>query len=103
MINRFFDRNIVIRRLKTVSGNRKNFQATATVEAHIQTSDPEARQALGIVNERLWVAWMPEDAEIEEGDRAEDPRGTVYTVREVTFKDYGINRHKYVLLIENND
>ena len=101
-ITRFFDESIVIRRLKTVSGSRKAFQATATVEAHVQEASPEARQALGILEERAWVAWMPEDAEIEEGDRVEGADGKIYNVREITLKDYGINRHKEVLLEEQN-
>ena len=101
-IQRYFDQNVVIRRLKTVSGNRKAFQGTATVEAHIQEANFLTRQALGIIEERAWVAWLPEDAEIEEGDHVTDKNGIVYTVRENTVKDYGINRHTEVLLEEFN-
>lgn len=101
-ISRFFDENIVIRRLKTISGQRKSFQATATVEAHIQESSPEARQILGILEERAWVAWMAEESEIEEGDQVTGADGKVYHVREITIKDYGINRHREVLLVEQN-
>ena len=104
-IDRFFDENIVIRRLRTVSGNRKSFQATATVEAHIQEASPEARQVLGITEERAWIAYMDEDAEINEGDRVTGADGTIYHVREVTTKNYsfGINVHKEVLLTEQNE
>lgn len=102
MISRFFDENVIVRRLRTVSGNRKSFQATATVEAHIQEATPEARAALGILEERAWVAWLSEDAEIEEGDEVTGADGKVYHVREITLKDYGINRHKEVLLEEQN-
>lgn len=102
-IDRFFDENIIIRRLKTISGNKKAYQATATVEAHIQEASPEARQMLGIVEERAWVAWMAVDAEIEEGDRVFGADGKVYQVREITTKDYGINQHREVLLEEQNE
>ena len=102
MISRFFDENVVIRRLRTVSGNRKSFQATATVEAHIQEATQETRAALGILEERAWVAWLSEDAEIEEGDEVTGADGKVYHVREITLKDYGINRHQEVLLEEQN-
>ncbi len=101
-ISRFFDESITIRRLKTISGNKKAFQSTATVEAHIQESSPEARQILGILEERAWVAWMSEDADINEGDEVTGADGKLYHVREVTLKDYGINRHKEVLLQEQN-
>lgn len=102
-ISRFFDENIVIRRLKTVSGNKKTFQGTATVEAHIQEADRETRQLLGIIEERAWVAWMSEDTDINEGDRVTGADGKIYTVREITLKDYGINRHIEALLEEQNE
>lgn len=102
-ISRFFDESVVIRRMRTVSGNKKSYQSTATVEAHIQEASPEARQLLGILEERAWVAWMAIDTEIEEGDRAYGEDGKVYQVREITIKDYGINQHKEVLLEEQNE
>lgn len=102
-IERFFDENIVIRRLRTTTGQKKTFQATATVEAHIQESSPEARQALGILEERAWVAWMDIESDINEGDRVTGADGMIYTVREVTIKNYGINEHKEVLLEEFNE
>lgn len=102
-IDRFFDETIVIRRFKTLSGNKKIYQATATVEAHIQEASPDARQVLGILEERAWVAWMPIESEIEEGDRVYGADGKVYQVREKTIKDYGINQHTEVLLQEQNE
>lgn len=104
-IDRFFDESIVIRRLRTVSGNKKSFQTTATVDAHIQEASPEARQILGVTEERAWVAYMDEGAEINEGDRVFGADGKVYEVREVTTKDYtfGVNKHKEVLLMEQNE
>lgn len=102
-ISRFFFESIIIRRLKTVTGNQKSFQSTATVEAHIQEASPEARQILGILEERAWVAWMDVEAEIEEGDRVHGADGKIYQVREITIKDYGINQHKEVLLQEQNE
>lgn len=102
MIRRFFNQNVTVRRLKTVSGSRKAFQGTATVEGHIQELDPQARQALGIIEEKAWEAWFPEDANILEGDRITDKNGVIYNVREVVVKDYGINRHMQVILEEQN-
>lgn len=102
-IDRFFTNSVVIRRLRTVSGNKKTYQATATVEAHIQEASAETQQILGPTQERAWVAWMDEEAEIEIGDRAFGPDGKVYQVREKTVKTYGINKHCEVLLMEQNE
>ncbi len=102
-ISRFFDREVVVRRLRTTSGNKQSFQSTATVEGHTQELDERSRQLQGIVEEKAWEAWFFEDAPIQEGDQITDERGTVYQVREIVIKDYGINRHLQVILIEINE
>ena len=104
-IARFFGKSIIVSRLKTVSGDRKAFSSTATVDAHIQEVDPAARQALGIVEERAWVAYMDVEEDVQEGDRIQDEKsGTVYRVREITKKDYigASNQHLEVLMEEFN-
>lgn len=102
-IRRFFDQDVVVRRLRTLSGNLKSYQATATVEGHIQSLDKEARQLLGIVEEKGWKAWFPVDADINEKDRITDEDGVVYEVREVVTKDYGANQHKECVLMEQSE
>jgi hypothetical protein len=104
-IARFFDREVIVSRLKTVSGNKKAFSTTATVDTHIQEASPEARTALGIVEERAWVAYFDVDATIKEGDKLVDSyTSRQYRVREVTLKDYhfATNQHLEVLLEEFN-
>lgn len=103
-IQRFYDTDVVVQRLRTVSGSKKNFQSTATVEGHIQELDQRARQMLGILEEKAWEAWFPEDVDIQEGDRLTDEQGVVYHVREVVVKNYsfGINVHTQVILMEQN-
>ena len=102
-IKRFFDQDVVVRRLRTLSGNKRTFQATATVEGHIQELDQRSRQALGIVHEQGWEAWFSEDADINEGDKITDENGVVYVVREKVVKAYGINRHTQCVLVEFNE
>ncbi len=103
-IQRFFDQDVVVVRLRAGAGDITSFQTTATVDAHIQELDKEARQLLGIVEERAWRAWFDVDTDIKEQDRITDEKGTVYVVREVTKKDYGFatNRHLEVILEEQN-
>lgn len=105
-VDRFFTTPLVIRRLKTVSGNKKTYRATATVEADVRSLDREARQRLGITEENVWVAYFSaEGFAIEIGDRVFGPDGKVYKVLDVIPKtyEYGINQHREVLLIEYND
>lgn len=77
--------------------------ATATVDGAIQELDQRARQLMGILQEKAWEAWFPVDTDIKEGDRIVDEKGTEYNVREVVKKDYGINQHLQVILMEQND
>ena len=62
----------------------------------------EARQTLGILEEKAWIAWFPIDADLEEKDILIDKNGTEYEIREIVTKDYGINQHKEVILMEHN-
>ena len=102
-IHRFFTKQVIIRRLKDVSGRKKAFSSTATVSGHIQELGREARQRIGIIEERAWIAWFVLEADIKEGDQAIDEYGTIYKVKEVTKKDYGINQHLEVILEEPNE
>jgi hypothetical protein len=103
-ILRFFDDEVVVRRLKNVDSTRRSFQATATADCCIQDLSREARQQLNITSEKVWVAWFRIDAEIQEGDIAERTTdGKRYLVHEISIKDYGINQHKEVILLEYNE
>ncbi len=103
-INRFFDQDVVVRRLKDISGDKESFAATATVGAHIQGLDDEARQRLDISEERAWKAWFDVDVDLIEGDIIVDESGVEYEVREITRKNYsfGVNQHTEVVLMEQN-
>jgi hypothetical protein len=102
-IRRFYDQDVIIRRLKSTSGRKKAYSSTATVEGHIQALAKEARQTLGIIEEKAWVAWFPVDADVNEQDVLVDEDGVEYNVREVVKKDYGINQHLEVVLYEQSN
>jgi len=105
-VRRFFVDTVTIRRYRTVSGHRKAFQATATVDVHIQALDRESRSLIDTNQDRVWVAYFDaEGFEISIGDQVEDKDGNIYKVIEYTPKDYqfGINRYKEVILVEYND
>lgn len=99
-IQHFFTQDIQVRRLCVVSGNRKQFQSTATVDGHIQEMSRETRAKLGILEERTFIGWFDVDEIIQEGDTLVDEHGTKYSVTEITRKDYGVNEHKQVIMQE---
>lgn len=101
-IRRFFDKTVTVQRLKNIDGTRSGFYSTATADGAIQELSAEARQTIGIVEGRAWRAWFDEDVNIQEGDKITDSNGVIYKVREVTTKDYGINRHREVIMEEYN-
>ena len=102
-IQHFFTSDIVVRRLCSVGGNRKQFQSTATVDGHIQEMSRVARERLGIVEDRAFIGWFDVDENITEGDTLIDEHNTTYKVTEVTRKDYGVNEHKQVIMQEANE
>jgi len=104
-IHKFFTEDIVIQRLKTTSGNKKTFQSTATVDGHIQELDRQARQKLGIIEEKVWEAWVDIDEDIQEGDRMINEDNVIFFVKEVAKKDYGSNtvNHLQLILLEASE
>ena len=105
-IHRLFDRDLVIQRLKVTTGNKRTFQSTATVEGHVQELDKEARQKLGITEGRIWEAWADLEEDIREGDRVIVTVGSserTFLVTESQPKDYGVNSHLQLMLLEENE
>ena len=105
MINRFFDEDLTVTRLSSTGGKKIGYAEVATVRGHIQELDADARQVLGVVEERAWHAWLGVDTDVVEQDRITDEGGMVYVVREITKKDYqfGNNVHLEILLQEQNE
>lgn len=102
-ITHFFDDTIVIKRLKTVSGNRKNYTATLTIEGHIQVLSSKFQRdeaqyygAFGATHK----CWVGAESTAQEGDKAVDSKGYIYDVVIVNEKTYGfaMNVHKELIL-----
>ena len=102
-IRRFFDKDIVVRRYKTVSGYKKAFMATATVDCALQPLDKQSAQAIDILTDKGYFAWFDVDEDIKEGDRITDENGINYIVREIAKMDYGCNQHLECLIEESNE
>lgn len=100
-VEHYFNTSIVIRRLATVSGGKKNFVATGTVDAYIrQTSDlPSSAGSYG-VTEVSHKAYVDINSNIQRGDKVTDSNGVIYNVESINEKGRGIamNEHLEVYL-----
>lgn len=102
-IQHLFTKDIVICRYSVVTGNRKAFQSTATVEGMIQNRVIEKHTLLGVIQDRIWIAYLDIDCDIKVGDQVIDKYGTKFTVKDFARKDYGINQHIEAILEEVNE
>ena len=78
-------------------------QATATADGHIQELTPEARQAIGIVEGKVFKAWFDLTQDVQEGDKLTDDKGRDFTVHQVNQQDYGVNQHLECIIVEHNE
>lgn len=101
-ITHLFNHSLIVSRLRTLSGHKKAFQSTATIDGMLQEKYQEANPRLGIIESRMFVAYVDIEENVLEGDRISH-RGKLYQVREVTRKDYGINTHLQLILEEANE
>ncbi len=86
----FLNNQIIVSRLKVVTGNKRSMQSTATAEASVQTySDPRSELGAGGVFGKRYRIWCPLDTTIEEGDRVTDENGVKYDVRDVKIMSFG--------------
>lgn len=102
-IKDFMDKTVVVSRLKTVAGNRRRFNTTATVDIHIQEQDIQERRELDNVQDRTWIGYFSIDDSdsIQKGDKI-TVGGIDYKVVEKTPKDYAFanNQHVEILFVE---
>ena len=88
-ISHFFDKSIVIRRLTTVSGYKKAYQATGTIDVHIQKISREDDLAIYGTYGATHKAWCDVGSNIEKDDKVTDSSGNIYIVVATEKHDYG--------------
>jgi len=102
-INHFFNKSIIIKRLETTSGYKKNFVSTGTIDMHLQKITEEADfQAFGVLG-ATHKAWCDVNDDVQEGDKVTDPDGNNYKVVGTNKQDFGHNVHLEVILKRYND
>lgn len=98
-IHDYFNKSIIIKRIRDTAGLNSDLLATATIEAHIQrvgdTNDVVAMN-FGATHK----AWVDISDDVKDGDKVIDERGNEYDVVAVTDEgeDIAINEHKEVML-----
>lgn len=77
MLATFFNKSVIVRRLKTSSGSKKNFQATATVDTHIQNIEDKDTFVKEGVGSKAYKAWFDSAEDIQVGDELQDTSNNV--------------------------
>lgn len=72
MLLKFLNKTVVVRRLRTVSGNRRAYYATATVDCEYQNIDDVQFNSLEGIAAKTYKAWFPPEENIREGDQLTD-------------------------------
>jgi hypothetical protein len=97
-MRQFHDNMLKISRLKTTSGNIRNYVATATAEADIQPLGRDRGQVDVGVFGKTYIAYIESNITVQKGDRCQDRNGVVYMVSEVTTREFGAYPYQELLL-----
>lgn len=97
-MKQFFTKTIIVRRLKNVGTDKRNLQATATVDASVQNVDEELIGNVAGITSRTFKIYTDVDDDIQTNDQIEDSsNGIKYLVKNVNKKDYGALQHLEVI------
>lgn len=93
-----YERLIKVKRLKTTSGSKKEYVATATADCAIQPLGKSGSQFDSGVFGKEYVAYCDADVPVEKGDMVTDDNGVKYSVMEVVVRDYGAFPYKQLTI-----
>lgn len=107
----FFDSQITVRRLKTVSGNKTTFQATATVDTHVRSMSEREAEAVELHPARAFKMYVDLLEDIKEGDKIQwvenvqegvnqTTRTRQFTVKQVDQPKVWMSEHKELICEE---
>jgi hypothetical protein len=97
-IQRHFDRILVVQRLETVSGNRKSFVSTGTIDAHLQLLTGEYSSKMPQVYGATHKGWCALEDDVQEGDLVRDEDGLQYAVVAVNRQNHGSQQFLELIL-----
>lgn len=104
-ISHFFNKSIIIKRLKQSTGYKRHFISTGTIDAQIQRIDDIDSLKIYGVAAATHKAWIDISVDIREGDNIIDSDGNKYDVVGVSNRgeDIAMNEHKEIILNKNTD
>jgi hypothetical protein len=106
-IHDFFDKTFMVRRMKVVSGNKKAYVSTMTIEGHMQDQGDSNDQEYFGAYTAAYKAWIDPYVTIREGDKIRTSDGLNYEVMKVNKKEYSFaeNVHQELILklLDPND
>lgn len=94
----FYDDLIKVSRLKTISGNKMGFIATATAESSIQPLGKEGGELSEGVFGTTYICYVDSDVPVQKGDRVRDQNGTIYSVTDVILREWGAFPYKEIIV-----
>ena len=94
----FQDDQIRISRLKTTSGSKMAYVATATADATIQPLGKGQGQLDTGLYGSTYVAYCDDSVPVQKGDRIKDRDGNIYNVDSVITRPYGSFPYKEIIL-----
>lgn len=96
IIHTYLTKDVTIKRLSTVSGNKQTFQTVTVTSGHRQNLADDEIQIIDGAMGKSYKVWVKLGDDIKEGDRLEI-EGEDYEVISKEEKDYGINQHMEVV------
>ena len=96
-IHYFENKSVIIKRLQAVSGNKKSFVSTGTVDAHLQKLTEEGAFKIYGVSGATHKLWCDLDEDIDEGDQITIGDDN-YEAVGVNRQDFGMNTHLEIIL-----
>lgn len=86
--------------MKSVSGNKRQYVSTGTVDVHIQRIQDESTFAIYGVLGATHKGWVDISDDVKEGDKVIDSDSREFRVVAVNNQDFGLAVHKELILIK---
>jgi len=105
MLVDFFNKTIIIRRLKTTGTGKRNLSATATVDGTYQNIDQDESASIEGVSGKTYKGWFEINTDIQAGDVLTDQStGKQFRVMSIEKKadNYGLETDHLEVIMQYN-
>lgn len=91
MINRFFNKTFIVKRM-TWSGDSSGEVEQASVNGHLQQARMDMIRNTAMSLTRSFIIWLPIGSDIQIGDTLNDGNYS-YSIKQINSRDYGREKH----------